>query len=90
MNEKHLKVGISFAEALSRIAKFNKNALPEPPKEDVVVPKIIDLFCGCGGFGLGSKQARFEVLIAVDIDKTLQSAYERKIEIISCVEKIVN
>ncbi len=39
--------------------------------------KIIDLFCGCGGFGLGAKQAGFDVVIAVDIDKTLQSAYER-------------
>jgi DNA (cytosine-5)-methyltransferase 1 len=42
-----------------------------------MMPKIIDLFCGCGGFGLGAKQAGFEVVIAVDIDKTLQSAYER-------------
>jgi DNA (cytosine-5)-methyltransferase 1 len=39
--------------------------------------KIVDLFCGCGGFGLGAKQAGFEVVMAVDIDKTLQSAYER-------------
>jgi DNA (cytosine-5)-methyltransferase 1 len=39
--------------------------------------KIVDLFCGCGGFGLGAKQAGFDVVIAVDIDKTLQSAYER-------------
>ena len=41
------------------------------------MPKIIDLFCGCGGFGLGAKQAGFDVVIAVDIDQTLQSAYER-------------
>lgn len=39
--------------------------------------KIADLFCGCGGFGLGAKQAGFEVAIAVDIDKTLQSAYKK-------------
>ncbi len=39
--------------------------------------KIVDLFCGCGGFGLGAKQAGFEVVVAVDIDATLQSAYER-------------
>ncbi|MDD5544882.1 MAG: DNA cytosine methyltransferase [Acidobacteriia bacterium] len=38
--------------------------------------KIVDLFCGCGGFGLGAKQAGFEVTIAVDIDTTLQSAYK--------------
>lgn len=42
-----------------------------------MMPKIIDLFCGCGGFGLGAKQAGFDVVIAVDIDKTLQSAYGR-------------
>ena len=39
--------------------------------------KIVDLFCGCGGFGLGAKQAGFEVVVAVDIDPTLQSAYKR-------------
>lgn len=39
--------------------------------------KIVDLFCGCGGFGLGAKQAGFEVVVAVDIDTTLQSAYKR-------------
>ena len=39
--------------------------------------KIVDLFCGCGGFGLGAKQAGFEVVVAVDIDSTLQSAYRR-------------
>lgn len=39
--------------------------------------KIVDLFCGCGGFGLGAKQAGFEVVVAVDIDDTLRSAYKR-------------
>lgn len=39
--------------------------------------KIVDLFCGCGGFGLGAKQAGFDVVVAVDIDETLQSAYKR-------------
>ncbi|MEO7164685.1 MAG: DNA cytosine methyltransferase [Bdellovibrionia bacterium] len=38
--------------------------------------KIVDLFCGCGGFGLGAKQAGFDVVVAVDIDETLQSAYK--------------
>lgn len=36
---------------------------------------IVDLFCGCGGFGLGAKQAGFDVFAAVDVDSTLQSAY---------------
>lgn len=39
--------------------------------------KIVDLFSGCGGFGLGAKQAGFDVIIAIDIDPTLQSAYQR-------------
>lgn len=40
-------------------------------------PVVIDLFCGCGGFGLGAKLAGFNVIAAVDIDATLQSAYAR-------------
>lgn len=39
--------------------------------------KIVDLFSGCGGFGLGAKQAGFDVVLAVDIDPNLQSAYQR-------------
>ncbi|QXX81618.1 MULTISPECIES: DNA cytosine methyltransferase [unclassified Providencia] len=38
-------------------------------------PLVIDLFCGCGGFGLGAKQAGFDIIAAIDIDSTLQSAY---------------
>lgn len=38
-------------------------------------PVVIDLFCGCGGFGLGAKLAGFDVIAAIDIDATLQSAY---------------
>lgn len=38
--------------------------------------KIVDLFSGCGGFGLGAKQAGFDVVIAVDIEPVLQSAYK--------------
>ena len=38
--------------------------------------KIIDLFCGCGGFSLGAHQAGFETSVAIDIDETLSSAYK--------------
>lgn len=38
--------------------------------------KIVDLFCGCGGFGLGSELAGFHSVAAVDVDETLQSAYK--------------
>jgi len=36
---------------------------------------IIDLFCGCGGFGLGAHRAGFNSILAVDKDETLSSAY---------------
>ena len=38
---------------------------------------VIDLFCGCGGFSIGSELAGFRSLAAIDIDPTLQSAYRR-------------
>lgn len=37
--------------------------------------KLVDLFCGCGGFSLGARQAGFEVAAAYDIDETLTSSY---------------
>lgn len=40
-------------------------------------PTIVDLFCGCGGFGLGAELAGFHTVAAIDIDETLQSAYKR-------------
>ncbi|WP_252932334.1 DNA cytosine methyltransferase [Vibrio cholerae] len=40
-------------------------------------PTIVDLFCGCGGFGLGAELAGFRTVAAVDIDQTLQSAYKK-------------
>ncbi|MGQ1356511.1 DNA cytosine methyltransferase [Acinetobacter baumannii] len=39
-------------------------------------PTLVDLFCGCGGFGLGAELAGFHSVAAIDIDKTLQSAYK--------------
>lgn len=39
-------------------------------------PTLVDLFCGCGGFGLGAELAGFHSLAAIDIDRTLQSAYK--------------
>jgi DNA (cytosine-5)-methyltransferase 1 len=37
--------------------------------------KLVDLFCGCGGFSLGAHKAGFEVATAFDIDETLTSSY---------------
>ncbi|MAN75406.1 MAG: DNA (cytosine-5-)-methyltransferase [Henriciella sp.] len=38
-------------------------------------PSIVDLFSGCGGFGLGAEWAGFETIVAVDKDPDLQSSY---------------
>jgi len=39
--------------------------------------KLIDLFCGCGGFSLGAHRAGFEVAAAYDIDEILTSSYTK-------------
>ncbi|GAA4035695.1 DNA cytosine methyltransferase [Sphingomonas rosea] len=39
--------------------------------------KLVDLFCGCGGFSLGAHQAGFEVVSAYDIDPNLTHSFER-------------
>ena len=38
--------------------------------------KIVDLFCGAGGFSLGAHRAGFHTTLAVDIDKKLTSSFE--------------
>lgn len=40
-------------------------------------PTVVDLFCGCGGFGLGAELAGFHTMAAIDVDETLQSAYKK-------------
>jgi DNA (cytosine-5)-methyltransferase 1 len=37
--------------------------------------KLVDLFCGCGGFSLGAHNAGFEVATAYDNDEILTSSY---------------
>jgi DNA (cytosine-5)-methyltransferase 1 len=37
--------------------------------------KLVDLFCGCGGFSLGAHLAGFEVSVAYDVDKVLTSSF---------------
>src|SRR3546814_40471 len=37
--------------------------------------KLVELFCGCGGFSLGAHRAGFEVAAAYDVDEILTSSY---------------
>ena len=43
--------------------------------EGVLVMKIVDLFCGCGGFSLGGQNAGFDIALSVDVDPVLTSSY---------------
>ncbi|WP_377275152.1 DNA cytosine methyltransferase [Rhizobium sp. R86522] len=43
----------------------------------MIRPKLVDLFCGTGGFSLGAHRAGFEVTTAIDIDQTLTSSFSR-------------
>jgi DNA (cytosine-5)-methyltransferase 1 len=42
-----------------------------------VQPRIVDLFCGCGGFSLGAHVAGLPVSVAVDIDPILTSSFRK-------------
>src|SRR5580704_15041226 len=37
--------------------------------------KIVDLFCGAGGFSLGAHAAGFRPAVAIDIDEVLTSSF---------------
>lgn len=39
-------------------------------------PTFVDLFSGCGGFGLGAELAGFENIASIDIDPNLQYSYK--------------
>jgi DNA (cytosine-5)-methyltransferase 1 len=39
--------------------------------------KIVDLFCGAGGFSLGAHSAGFHTALAIDIDKKLTSSFKQ-------------
>jgi len=37
--------------------------------------KVIDLFCGCGGFSHGFNQAGHEIVLGIDFDKRVEKTY---------------
>lgn len=39
-------------------------------------PRMVDLFCGCGGFALGARAAGFGRELAFDVDPILSSSFE--------------
>jgi DNA (cytosine-5)-methyltransferase 1 len=47
--------------------------------------KIVDLFCGCGGFSLGAHRAGYDVSAAFDIDPILTSSFHANFPRAKCV-----
>ena len=45
----------------------------------------IDLFCGCGGFSLGMRRARFSVLAAIDSNEEAITTFDRNFPDVSFV-----
>lgn len=45
-------------------------------KEVMNIRKVLDLFCGCGGFSTGFLKAGFEVKYGIDNDKAVKKTYE--------------
>lgn len=39
--------------------------------------KVLDLFCGCGGFSQGFKQSAFEIVAAIEHDKNIALTYSK-------------
>jgi len=40
-------------------------------------PRLIDLFCGCGGLSLGAARAGFKLILGVDLDKRAIMAHQK-------------
>ena len=47
---------------------------------------VTDLFCGCGGFSLGFKNAGFQIKQAIEIDKIACAAFEKNLEMLQLYE----
>ena len=46
--------------------KVGETRLPGVPPVDPALPKVVDLFSGCGGMSLGFQKAGFDVLVGYD------------------------
>lgn len=53
-------------------------------------PKVIDLFCGSGGFSLGLEYAGYDVVLGIDNDKNAVRTYNKNHDAIGIVEDIRN
>ena len=66
-----LLAGTTPAGRVSPERSFRRKAAVKPMSK----PTAIDLFCGCGGMGLGLERAGFEVLYANDVSKDATDTY---------------
>jgi DNA (cytosine-5)-methyltransferase 1 len=48
--------------------------------EGSVMPKVVSIFCGCGGLDLGFKEAGFELVYACDNDEAAVDCYSRNVD----------
>lgn len=44
------------------------------------MPKVVSVFCGCGGLDLGFKEAGFELVYACDNDAAAVDCYSRNVD----------
>lgn len=44
------------------------------------MPKLLDLFCGCGGLSYGFQQAGFDVLLGIDNDETALKTFKKNLK----------
>lgn len=51
--------------------------------------KLVELFCGCGGFSRGAHAAGFEIAAAYDIDEVLTSSFSTNFPSIKLFHKDV-
>lgn len=51
----------------------------------MVMGRVVDLFSGGGGFGLGAEMAGLEVKVAIDVEPILQSAYRINMPKSKCI-----